>query len=57
MKRLRIGIFSAAAVFWLTTVASAAQFTVGAGSSMDLGTGLPASSCEFIFSILRTNVS
>ena len=39
MKRRRLGSFSAATVFWLTTVASAAQLTVGAGSSMDLGSG------------------
>ena len=39
MKRWKLGNFSAAAIFWFTTVASAAQLTVGAGSSVDLGTG------------------
>jgi hypothetical protein len=39
MRRRRLGFFSGAAVFGLAAVASAAQLTVGAGSSVALGSG------------------
>jgi hypothetical protein len=39
MRRRRLGILSCTAAFGLATGASAAQLNVGAGSSLDLGTG------------------